>query len=68
MSLSPTRVTQYRRLLRSLRQQVFYNPEIERRDLIQKVKNHIGITTFNPDDLSSKQLQAKEAWANTMWM
>ena len=62
------RLMQYRRLLQKLRQQVVSNKEIERRDLIQKVKNHIGITTFDPDELTPKQLQAKEAWANTMWM
>jgi hypothetical protein len=68
MQLSDKRTEQYQALLRRLRQQVFDNPEIERRNLIQKVKNRIGITTFNPDDLSPKQLKAKEAWVNTMWM
>ena len=62
--MTPTRTQQYQRLLRTLRQQVFDNPEIERRDLIQKVKNHLGIH----EGLSDAALRAKEAWANTMWM
>ena len=58
------RLMQYRRLLQKLRQQVVSNKEIERRDLIQKVKNHLGIH----EGLSDAALRAKEDYVRTMWM
>ena len=64
MKLTAYRIEQYRSTIRRLRQQVFANPEIEKRNLIQKVKDHMGVH----EGYSTAQLEAKERWAQTMWM
>ena len=58
------REQQLRTLLRTLRQRVFEDPRIEDRNLIQKVKDRLGIHEGRP----KAQLDAMERYVNTMWM
>ena len=58
------REQQLRTLLRTLRQRVFDDPRIEDRNLIQKVKDRLGIH----EGRSEAQLDAMERYVNTMWM
>ena len=58
------REQQLRTLLRRLRQRVFDDPRIEDRNLIQKVKDHLGIH----EGLSKASIARREEYINMMWM
>ena len=55
------RKAQYQKLVRRLRQRVFDDPRIDERNLISKVKAHMGIE-YDYDNA------AKECWANLMYL